>query len=202
MQDSDEFTSASNFYESMLVETDEANILLDNVCADGPGRTTMELEIDNDTFKKFLSEMRVSENVIFTSAFAYTLSRFAGGYKVIFNIIENSRDRFNNFNSIGMYVNTLPLLIDCKNQEISSFMEHMSNSIYSVMKYNYYPFRILSKEYDINSSILFQFLPEWIDNDENNHDTNEIAQDNASRDVDSVISDFDVNIVQREANIT
>jgi hypothetical protein len=52
-----------------------------------------------------------------------------GSDKVLFNIVENGRDRFNNFNSIGMYVNTLPLLVDCKNQEIPSFMEYMSNRV-------------------------------------------------------------------------
>ena len=55
-------------------------------------------------------------------------------------------NRFNNFNSIGMFVNTLPLLVNCKNQTISSFMSGMSDLIYDVMKYNYYPFRLLANE--------------------------------------------------------
>lgn len=46
---------------------------------------------------------------------------------MFFNIIDNGRDRLNNFNSIGMYVNTLPLVVDCKNRDINSFLEYMSN---------------------------------------------------------------------------
>ena len=39
--------------------------------------------------KEFLEENDVSENVLFTSVFAYTLSRFVGNDKVFFNIIDN-----------------------------------------------------------------------------------------------------------------
>ena len=38
--------------------------------------------------KLFLDKWGVSENVLFTSVFAYTLSRFTGSDKVSFNIIE------------------------------------------------------------------------------------------------------------------
>ena len=100
--------------------------------------------------------------VFFSSVFAYTLSRFVGSEKVLFNIVENGRDRFNNYDSVGMFVNTLPLLIDCKNQNIDSFMDYVSGMVYGVMRYNYYPFRVLANKYNLKSDILFQFLPEWV----------------------------------------
>ena len=53
-----------------------------------------------------------------------------------------------------MFVRTLPVLIDCKNQSISSFLDYSSNLINSVMKYDLYPFRILANQYDLNSNIL------------------------------------------------
>ena len=146
IQGSDEYVDAEEFFDSLLVDSDEAGVLLDSVLCDGPGLIDLDLDLDYDLFKTFLKENNVSENILFTGVFAYTLSRFVGSDKVLFNIVENGRDRFGNFNSIGMYVNTLPLLVDCKNQKISSFIEYMSNNVYGVMKYNYYPFRILSKE--------------------------------------------------------
>ena len=162
IKESDEYVDAMNFFDSLLVDSDEAGVLVDSVLSEGPGVIDLALDFDYDLFKSFIINSDISENVLFTGVFAYTLSRFVGSDKVLFNIIENGRDRFNNFNSIGMYVNTLPLLVDCKNQEILSFMEHMSDSVYGVMKYNYYPFRVLANEYDIDSSILFQFFPDWI----------------------------------------
>ena len=95
--------------------------------------------------------------------------------------MENGRDRFNNFNSIGMYVNTLPILVDCKNQDTTSFVRHMSDLVYNVMRYNYYPFKELANKYDINSNILFQFMPDWFDND-NESMFNDIIGDQTSKD--------------------
>jgi amino acid adenylation domain-containing protein len=159
IQGTDNYLDAVKFYESMFADIDESYELMDCVGADGPGSIQIDLDLDYDTFKSVLSKYGVSENIVFTGAFAYTLSRFTGGDKVLFSIIENGRGRFNNLNSIGMFVNTLPLLVDCKNQSVSSFMEHMSDLVYGVMKYNYYPFRQLANDYGIVSDILFQFFP-------------------------------------------
>ena len=140
----------------------------------------MVQDLHKDLLKSFIEKHNVSENVLFSSVFAYTLSRFVGSEKVSFNIIENGRDRFRNYDSIGMFVNTLPLLVDCKNQDISSFVEYLSDMVYGVIRYNYYPFRLLAKKYGIKSDILFQFLPEWVmktkDSDEitNNVDKNDL----------------------------
>ena len=195
IRDSDEYGEAKKFYDAMLVDADESGTLLDCVLSDGPGFMQSNLNLDSQSFKSFLQEYGASENVLFTSVFAYTLSRFTGSNNVLFNMIENGRDRFNNFNSIGMYVNTLPLLIDCKNQDISSFMDYIADLIYGVMKYNYYPFRVLSKEYNIDSSILFQFMPDWIGNDKDESSYGEMIED-----MDDLISDLSVGIIQKGNN--
>ena len=174
--------------------------MLNSVLADGPGSTLTDLYIDKNMLNSFLVKHNISENVFFTSIFAYTLSRFVGNDKVLFNIVENGRDRFGNYDAIGMFVNTLPLLIDCKNQDISSFVEYVSAVVYGVMRYNYYPFRILAKKYDINSNILFQFLPEWI------KDTNidgielDLEEKDLYEDRSDFIADFGVRVIQKNNN--
>ena len=144
IKENDDFVEADKFYESLLVDSDDAGSLLDSVVSDGPGSIHIDLDLDLDLFNSFIDDYGISENIVFTSAFAYTLSRFAGNDKVLFNMAENGRDRFNNLNSIGMFVNTLPLLVDCKNQDVSSFIGDISSLIYDVMRYNYYQFRLLA----------------------------------------------------------
>jgi len=113
--------------------------------------------IDGDYLRDFLQIQSITYNQFFTSVFAYTLSRFTGSSKVLFNLVEDGRGHVNLSDSIGMFVRTLPLLIDCKDQEISSFLKNSSNLINTVMKYDLYPFRVLSYEYDLNSDIIFQY---------------------------------------------
>ncbi|WP_296889690.1 non-ribosomal peptide synthetase, partial [uncultured Methanobrevibacter sp.] len=196
IQESEEYDEANNFYDKMLADSDEVGVLLDSVLTDGPGFCQSDLEIDFNSFKSFLDNHRISENVLFTSVFAYTLSRFVGSDKVLFNIVENGRDRFNNYESIGMYVNTLPILADCKNQDITSFISYMSEIIYGVMKYNYYPFRTLAKKYNIDSSILFQFLPEWIGDDETSIEFESIPKERIIEEMEELINDLSVRIIQ------
>ena len=197
ISEKDEFDEASLFYESMLADIDEAGVLLESIDADGPGNYSIDLEAD---ITDLLDKYEASENVLFTSVFAYTLSRFMGDDKVSFNIVENGRDRFNNFNSIGMFVNTLPLLVECKDQQISSFIDYMSDIIYGVMGYNYYPFRLLASKYDITSDILFQFKPDWFTKGdvtfiENTFDKN--IRDGIIEDMNDFITDLEVDVVQK-----
>ena len=194
----DEFEIADSFYESMLADVDEAGVLLDSICADGPGTYSLDLDID---IGEFLDKYSISENVLFTSVFAYTLSRFVGNDKVFFNTVENGRDRFNNFNSIGMFVNTLPLFVDCKNRDVESFMDYMSDLVYGVMGYNYYPFILLTKKYDLHSDIIFQFKPDWFIRDdvtfiENTFD--KLVKKELVEDMNDFICDFNVDVSQRE----
>ena len=197
IQGTDEYIDAEMFYDSMLIDNEGSNDLIESVDAGEQGQLKLDLEIDNRLLKSFLANHEVSENILFTGAFAYTLSRFTGYENASFNIIENGRDRFNNFNSIGMYVNTLPVLANCENQSVASFMENMAGLIYDVMRYNYYPYRLLANEYDINSDIIFQFLPEGIVGVDNNENISNADENDMFARRDNLVADFSVEVVQR-----
>ena len=196
IQETEEYHNANKFYDEILADIEETRDLLGSISSDGFGFYNMDLNLDYTLFKSFLDENNVNENVLFTSIFAYTLSRFVGSEKVLFNINENGRDRFNNFDAIGMFVNTLPILVDCKDKEISNFLDYMSNLVYDVMKYNYYPFRLLVSEYNINSSILFQYMPEWISYEEDEINIESIYDDMLEN-MNDFFTDFACELVQK-----
>ena len=127
------------------------------------GSYSLNLDVSNSDIDVLLKSYDISENIWFTGVFAYTLSRFTGDNQVLFNVLNNGRDNLSNYESIGMFVNTLPLLVDCNNKDVSSFMGDVKELIFNVFSYNFYPFRILTQEYNINSSILFQFNPDFDD---------------------------------------
>ena len=192
----DEFNDAALFYESLLVDVDDVGVLLDSVCADGPGYYNIDLGVD---VGGFLDNLGVSENVLFTGVFAYTLSRFVGSDRVFFNIVDNGRDRFNNFDSVGMFVNTLPLVVDCKNRSVSSFMDDVADLLYGVLGYNFYPYRLLANDYDIHSDILFQYRPDWFI-EEDVLDVGIFDKNIMDKVIDNdyeFISDLDISVVQK-----
>ena len=101
IQKSGEFVEAEDFFNSMLADSDSVGTLLDSVVPDGPGYSTISLDVDNKLFHSFLDKYNVSENILFSSVFAYTLSRFVGSEKVMFNIVEN----------IGRFIESYKLIL-------------------------------------------------------------------------------------------
>ena len=198
IQETDDYAKAGKFFDSMLVDSDDAGNLLDCVFSDGPGYSNIDLDLDYHLFKTFLDDYNISENILFTGVFAYSLSRFVGNDKVLFNIVENGRDRFSNHDAIGMFVKTVPLFVNCKNQSILSFMEYVSDRVYGVLGHNYYPFRLLANKYDISSDILFEFIPDWIrdGNDLAGNDEGYVNKKDIVSNMNDFIADLTVEIIQ------
>ena len=189
---------AHEFFDSMLTDRDEVYELLDSVktCKNEEYEYNDNISINNNELKSFLSQHSITANQFFCSAFAYTLSRFAGSSKILFNIIDNGRGHFDLSKSIGMFAQTLPLLIDCNNQNISSFLDYTSNLIKTAIKYDLYPFHILAKEYEIKSNIIFQYSHDLfnslINNENSSYEVIDLKHD--------IIEDFSFFIFNRENN--
>ncbi|MER2014355.1 MAG: condensation domain-containing protein, partial [Methanobrevibacter sp.] len=165
IKSTDKFDEASEFYHSFLSGLDDVGILQeDDPSSEGYSMSTFDLKFDIMAFKSFLNNAGISENVFFTGVFAYTLSQFVNGDKVGFTMIENGRDRFNE-NFIDLTSNVMPIVIDCNNQNINSYMDDVADIVYGVLRHNYYPLLLLYQKYDIEIGILFQYVPNWIADD-------------------------------------
>ena len=155
---SDYMDTAREFFDVMLADRDEVDELLPSIDSeDNEFEFIDTFDINEEQLRSFLQNHSLTYNQLFTSVFAYTLSRFTGSDKVLFNIIEDGRGHVDLFESVGMFVKTLPILMDCKNQDIDNFLKYSSNLINSLMKYDLYPFRVLANDYNLNSNILFQY---------------------------------------------
>ncbi|WP_407462410.1 amino acid adenylation domain-containing protein, partial [Methanobrevibacter sp.] len=156
---SDYMEEASLFFDSMLEDVDEVYELLPSVKTEESSDFEYIdiFDIDKNHLSSFLEKASITHNQFFTSAFAYALSKFTASSKVLFNLIEDGRGHIDLSESVGMFVRTLPLVIDCKNQDTLSFLDYSSGIISYAMKYDLYPFRLLANEYDLNSDILFQY---------------------------------------------
>ncbi len=165
IKNTEKFDEAREFYHSMLSDLDDVGMLIeDNPSSEGYNHVSYELEFDKVAFKSFLNKAGISENIFFTSVFSYALSQFVNGNKVIFTIVENGRDRYNK-NFIGMTSNVMPIVIDCKDQSINSYIEDVGDTVYGVIRHSYYPILLLYQKYDFVVNILFQYVPNWIADD-------------------------------------
>ena len=165
IKNTEKFNETNEFYQPMLSDLEDASILPeDNPLAEGYSSSSYDLEFDKAAFKSFLRNTGISKNILFTSIFSYALSHFVNGNNVMFTIIENGRDRFNE-KFIGMTSNVMPVVIDCKDQCINSYLQDVADTVYGVLRHSYYPILLLYPKYDFEVNILFQYVPNWIADD-------------------------------------
>lgn len=139
IKDADIYKEAETFidleFESVESISELPKCTYDNkIC-----RQSLSLNINNEKLNNFIKKNSISKNALFTSVFAYTLSRFTNNEKVIFSFLHNGRDRLNALNSVGMFVNTLPIVINCENDRIVNFINKAQNSILKMIEYSFYP---------------------------------------------------------------
>lgn len=168
MRDTEEYNGIAQFAQSMLSGVKHAGYYLNDSGKQGKsGFLTRKLDVDVEGMKRFLEKYGTTRNIFFTAVMACTLSRLSGQEDVAFGFIDNGRDRFNSFDAIGLYINGLPLLAHVDQQNMKAFLEKLSDTYYKLVKYNYYPFTPMTHQFIAGPVILFQFLPDWITEDDN-----------------------------------
>ena len=64
-----------------------------------------------------------------------------------------------------MTSNVMPIVINCKDQSINSYVEDVADTVYGVLRHSYYPILLLYQKYDFEVNILFQYVPNLISED-------------------------------------
>lgn len=145
------------FFDEMLANRDDAYDLIPPVGAGSSSGYIHTFDLDKEKLGAFLRNHSITKNQFYAGVFAYTLSRFSGSEKVLFSLIEDGRGHIDLSQSVGMFVKTLPVLLDCSDRSVDAFLKDTSGLINSVMKYDLYPFRLLAGKYDLNANIQFQY---------------------------------------------
>lgn len=146
----------------MLSNLSEANFYRNPGKKGKPGFHKLELGVDREQVNRFTECFGINKNILFTAAMSMTLSKLAGNDEVFFGFIDNGRDRFKNFENIGLYINAMPIFAHMDWHDMRAFLKRLSDDYYKVSQNNYFPFAPLAHEFNISPIILFQFFPDWI----------------------------------------
>ncbi|MCQ2753280.1 MAG: AMP-binding protein, partial [Bacilli bacterium] len=156
------YQEAEAFYEKEFVDSKNIIEPIEDIGVNQPSFNSLKLKVDQNKLNEFIKKHKITKNVLFTSVFAYTLSRFTNASNSYFTMIEHGRDRLNASESIGMFVNALPIIINCENDSVINFIKKSKEKIYQTINYNFYPFRLLKNKYNVNNNVSFQYFPTLI----------------------------------------
>ena len=174
-----EYQSAKKFYSDEFADIDEIGFLLDDV--DGSkGSVSLPIHGVHDRIEEFTRNIGISVGSFLNAVFAYTFSRFTGSNMVYYNFTEHGRHEEYSQNALGMFVRTIPILVDCKNKSIYEYLSCVSDLILESMENNIYPFRLIASEFNLTNDVIFEY----------NYDLNDVSDIG-----DEIIFSNDVNSV-------
>ncbi|MBP5203300.1 MAG: AMP-binding protein, partial [Candidatus Methanomethylophilaceae archaeon] len=154
MKDSGPYAEARAFFDSMLDDADEG-LLHD---PDGSlGVTDYSLTADKEKVAELARFMGTTSGAVHAAAFAYAISRFTGRSDATFCVADNGRDAKGLEDSVGMFVRTVPVRMDCSDRGVRGFISESSEVLLKSVSYGYYPFRRLASEHGISREVMFQY---------------------------------------------
>ena len=158
------YEKAYDFFSSNLSDMDDVNTIL----YDFSGKNNMiSLPIHGirNKIEEFCRKSSITVGNFLNAVFAYTYSRFSGSSKVYYNFTEHGRHETYNQKSLGMYVNTIPIIVDCSNASVKDYLSNVSDLILNSMSNSIYPFRLLASDFDLNTNVAFEY----------NYDLNDVS---------------------------
>ena len=162
VRSTEQYAEMDKYIRSMLNNLSEANFYRNPGKHGRPGYHKLELGVDREQVNRFAERFGITKNILFTAAMAMTLSKLAGSDDVAFGFLDNGRDRFDNYDDIGLYINAMPLVAHVDHHNMRAFLTRLSDVYYELSQNNYFPIGSLVQEFNIAPIILFQFFPDWI----------------------------------------
>ncbi len=117
---------------------------------------------DGAAVRAFCAEHGLPLNAFFTAAFAFALKEYADAEVPVFTTIYNGRNDPRIANSVSMLVKTLPVMLDCKDDDyVMSLVETCKSYLTAAMANDLYSFAEIHQAYGIEGDIMFVYQGEF-----------------------------------------
>ena len=162
VKSTEQYAETDKYIRTMMGNLNDANFYRNPGKHGRPGYHKRELGVDRRQVDRFTECFGITKNILFTAAMAITLSKLAGNDEVFFGFIDNGRDRFKNYEDIGLYINAMPIFSHVDRHDMRTFLKRLSDDYYKLSQNSHFPFAPLAQEFNISPIILFQFFPDWM----------------------------------------
>ena len=150
------YERAHDFHAKNLSDIDEVNSIL----FDGGGsenRIMLPIHGIKNPVEEFCHSTGITIGNFLNATFAYTCSRFAASDKVFYTYTQHGRNEPHSQNAVGMFVRTIPIIVDCSNDSVKDYLNNVSDLIIDSMKHSVYPYRLLANEFNLHMDLAFEY---------------------------------------------
>ncbi|MBQ7928257.1 MAG: amino acid adenylation domain-containing protein, partial [Methanobrevibacter sp.] len=152
---------SKEFYKNKFAQGFESTVLTPNLNGN-PDEGKIKLiedRINSNFVRLFCQDHSISPNVLFMSATVLALNKFTFSDKALITTIFNGRSNSNYFNTQGMLVKTLPIMVGSENRSmmIEDFIKVVDKSWKDALVYSNYPYTTLSEEYQLKPEFFYAY---------------------------------------------
>jgi len=159
-QESTEYLAAKNYFEQLLSTGDKATeIPPDKINSNAPASAdSVSTSIPKEYVEDGSAAQQISIGSLFLAAVAFVTARFANSDKAAIATISSGRGSGQLQNTVGMFVKTLPLIIDVDTTStVNQYLNEAQTSLYDVIEHESYPFTRISTDYHYNPQIVYGY---------------------------------------------
>ena len=151
---------AEDFFAGRMAEMEDATSLIADVYEEGIPHTEKEVSIATDLtkVKEFAKQQGVTPAAVYLAASYITYARYVCEDTVAIATISNGRSNLKLGNTLGMFVNTLPLVISLDNDEkVSDFLSRVASGFSDTIDHENYPFARIASKYDFHPAASYTY---------------------------------------------
>jgi len=152
---------SKEYYKNKFAQGFESTVLTPNLNGN-PEEADIKLigdSIDSNFVRYFCQDHSISPNVLFMSATILALNKFTFSDKALITTIFNGRSNSNYYNTQGMLVKTIPIMVDSENREmlIEDFIKVVDKTWKESLVHSNYPYTKLSEEYQLKPEFFYAY---------------------------------------------
>ncbi|WP_228455609.1 condensation domain-containing protein, partial [Chryseobacterium potabilaquae] len=113
--------------------------------------------------KKTCKNLKITENCFFVTSFMQVLHRITRENNIMITTVSNGRSSANISDTIGMFVQTLPVVSHFTDDTIVHTMSKMQRQLLDTLSHDKYPFIRLSERHSLQLNIMISYQGEVVD---------------------------------------
>ncbi|MBR1417623.1 MAG: AMP-binding protein [Synergistaceae bacterium] len=158
-EQSEKFAENQKFFAAMMKNFESAA----EITADLNGREENGLmkrvvsEFDFNKAEEFCRQRGITPAALYLAATAYAVSRFVNDKNIFMSTISNGRSDLRTARTYGMFVNTLPLGIDIKDETVGEFLKRSAALLSDTIEHEKYPFAKIASDYGFEPKIMYEY---------------------------------------------
>ncbi len=158
-EDSDTFKASQQFFAERLATCEGAS----EIPGDLPKSDVQGLigeavcAVDHEKAAAFCRSQEVTAAHLFLAATSYVVSRYTNNREVYICTVSSGRSNLKIADTVGMFVNTLPLGISIDDVSVGDFLRATSDTFDNTLRHEDYPFARIAADYAFRPAIAYAY---------------------------------------------